>query len=156
MRTKEEWTRLFVKLGVTEPEQWAAAEVAEDLGNLPRVAFLRQAWDEIPRSTDVEWLEKWMHYARKQHSESDIVAAYERMVALGVPNEDLILILRGVMGRFLYRLCYLLDDPSLEDEEIEEAARWGLYHETDAEEPIRRLGCIHELVFSVDPESTVG
>lgn len=154
MRTKEEWTRLFAKLGVSEPEQWAIAEITENLGNLPRVAFLRQAWDEVPRSNDAAWVEKWMQHARKQPAEAPIVAAYERLAALGASNGDLATILRGVMGRFLYRVSYLLDDPSLSDEELQEAASWGLYHESDVEEPSRRLGCIHELVFTVDPEAT--
>jgi hypothetical protein len=53
MRTKEEWTRLFQKLGVKYPEEWAACELSEDLvGNLPTMAFLYQAWQEIPRTND--------------------------------------------------------------------------------------------------------
>lgn len=152
VRTKEEWTRLFGKLGVLDPEQWAEAELAGNLGNLPGVAFLRQAWSEIPRSNDIAWLESWIHYARRQPAEANIVSAYERLVSLGASQEDLVLILRGVMAQFLFRLCYLLDDNSLTDEELGEVARWGLYHENDVEDPVRRLGCLHELVFSVDPE----
>ena len=40
-----------------------------------------------------------------------------------------------------------------QDEELQEAARWGLWEEDENDEPVRRIGCIHELVFSADPEN---
>jgi hypothetical protein len=152
MRTKDELTHLFGKVGVADPAQWAAAEVAEDLGNLPRATFLRQLWNEIPRTGDSAWLEAWIDSARHQPSEAGVVSAYERIMSGDATHNDLVALLRGVMSQFLYRIAYLLDDPSIEDSDLKEAVSWGLYEESDGEEPIRRLGCIHELVFSVDPE----
>jgi hypothetical protein len=156
MRTLEEWTALFAKLGVKDPVRWAECEVSEDLGNLPRLAFLKRVWEEIPRSEDAEWVANWVGHARRNRSESHIVSAYERMSSAGASDADLATLLRGVMGQFLFRLSYILDDNGHDDEELEAAASWGLYHELDVEEPVRRLGCIHELVFSVDPEANGG
>ncbi|MDD2760095.1 MAG: hypothetical protein PHH11_07360 [Methylomonas sp.] len=152
-RSLEEWTRLFTKLGVNDPKQWAEAEVGENLGNLPKAAFLRQVWNEIPGTDDGAWVEAWMKMARRQPDEAHIVAIYERMLAMGIANEDLALLLRGVMSQFLHRIAYLLDDASLTDEDLRENISWGFYEEdTEFEEPIRRLGCLHELVFQLDPE----
>jgi hypothetical protein len=150
MRTKDEWVALFQKLGVQDPEQWANCEINEDLGNLPRAAFLVQAWNEIPRSGDAEWINTWMK--NSSPSDAEIIAAFERIKAVGGSEGDISTVLRGVMGHFLFRLSYLLDDPSLTDPELRAAAKWGLYEENDEDEPIRRLGCMHELVFSTDPE----
>ncbi len=153
MRTKEEWARLFEKVGVARPEEWAACEVNEDLGNLPGMMFLRQAWDDIPMSNGVSWLETWMALARRHPDEAHIVAGYERLLALGASQQDLVNICRGVMSQFLHRIAYLLDDPSIDDDELSELVHWGLYEESEDGEPTRRLGCIHELVFSLDPEN---
>jgi hypothetical protein len=119
------------------------------LRNFPKAAFLAQAWEEIPRSGDAAWINSWM----KISSESDPeVAAFERLKEAGGTEADLATVLRGAMGYFLYRIAYLLDDSSIDDPEIRAAAKWGFYEENDADEPICRLGCMHELVFEVDPE----
>jgi hypothetical protein len=153
MRTKEEWIALFQKIGVRDPEQWAACEINENLGNLTRVAFLRQAWEEIPRSNDAKWINIWMSHSAE--SDPEIVAVFERLKATGCSEADLASMLRGVMGHFLFRISYLLDDPSFyADPELGATVKWGLYEENEADEPIRRLGCIHELVFEVDPEAS--
>jgi len=151
-RSVEEWTQLFTRLGVRDPEQWAIAEAKEDLGNLPKAAFLKQAWSEIPRANDGEWVDAWMKMAQRQSAESNIVSVYKHMLDLGVTNDDLATLFRGVMSQFLYQTAYLLDDSGIEDEELGEIISWGFYEEANIEEPIRRLGCIHELVFSIDPE----
>ncbi len=157
MRTKEEWTRLFQKLEVKNPEEWAACEVNEDLGNLPAMAFLYQAWQEIPRTNDALWLEEWMKHAARQPDEAHIVAGYERLLSLGASKADIVNICRGVMSQFLRRIAYLLNDPSIYDEELAEAASWQLFQiDRETDDPIRPLGCIHELVFSLDPENTNG
>lgn len=156
-RSVEEWTRLFTKLGVHDPGQWAVAKEAENLGNLPKAAFLKQAWSELPGTNDGAWVEAWMKMARRQPEEAHIVAIYERMLTMGIANEELASLFRGVMSQFLYRIAYLLDDPSLEDEALRENISWGFYEEeADVEEPVRRLGCLHELVFGLDPEYKEG
>lgn len=85
-------------------------------------------------------------------SNAEIVAAFERIKAVGGSEGDISTVLRGVMGHFLFRLSYLLDDPSLTDPELCASTKWGLYEENGEDKPIRRLGCMHELVFSTDPE----
>ena len=151
-RSKGDWTRLFEKLGVSDAEQWASAEERENLGNLPKVAFLQQAWKEIPSANEGQWVESWVEMARRQPAEANIVATYEHFSSLGVTNNELATLFRSVLSQFLLQVAYLLDDPSLDDEELREIISWGLYEDSENDQPIRRLGCIHELVFDVSPE----
>jgi len=152
MRTRTEWIDLFKRLGLSEAEQWADCEVDEDLGNLPRAAFLHQAWKEIPGSQDAAWVERWMATARKQGFAPESVAAFDRLLASGARTQDLVLFVRPLMAELLFRFSYLLDDASLEDPVLADSARWGLYEESADMQPLRRMGCIHELVHEVDPE----
>ena len=115
MLSKERYSQLFQKLGVSDPERWATAEIEEKLGNLAKVVFLRQVWKEIPGSTDSDWLETWIEHSRQLPAAEHVVEAYERIVAAGANASDLMLLTRSIMGEFLFRVCYLLDDPSLED-----------------------------------------
>ena len=155
-RSLEEWTYLFEKVGVKRPEEWAESELAGDLGNLAAAAFLRQAWNEIPASGDAAWLGDWMRAAKGFESAKGMVAACDRITAAGALPGDLVTVIRGALGQFLYRLCYLLDDNSIEDEELKEEVRWGLFELDEDDEPSRPMGCVHELVFRVDPENDEG
>lgn len=152
-RSHEEWARLFRKVGARDPEQWASCEVDENLGNLLSFVFLRQMWNEIPSSGDAAWLRTWMHGARDVESAKDLVTACDRLMQAGASPGDLVTVIRGALGQFLYRLSYMLDDNSVEDEELREAARWGLWEEDEDMQPVRRIGCMHELVFEADPEN---
>jgi hypothetical protein len=154
MHSRADWVALFERLGLADADQWADCVIDENLGNLPRAAFLHQAWKEIPGSNDTAWLADWMTHARVQGEEPSVVSAYDQLLASGADLHDLIPILRALMAGFLFRVSYLLDDPSLDDPALAEAARWGLYEESEQmqPQPLRRLGCIHELVRSIDPE----
>ena len=152
-RSHDEWTRLFRKVGARDPEEWASCEVNEDLGNLVTFVFLRQMWNEIPASGDSAWLGKWMHAAREVESAKELVAACDRLIQCGASPGDVVTVIRGALGQFLFNLTYKLDDNMVQDEELQEAARWGLWEEDENDEPVRRIGCIHELVFSADPEN---
>ncbi|MGB8701930.1 MAG: hypothetical protein WCD18_21145 [Thermosynechococcaceae cyanobacterium] len=121
-----------------------------------RVAFLRQAWNEIPSSGDAAWLEGWMQDAKEFESAKELVNAYERLVDLGCMPGDITSVIRGALGQFLYHLSYKLDDNCIEDEELCDIVRWSLWEENENNEPVRRIGCIHELVFTVDPENDEG
>ena len=155
-RTKKQWTKLFEKVQVRRPAEWAQSEMDEDLGNLTAFAFLRQAWNEIPATGETAWLKEWMKEARTSESATALVGAYDRLVAAGASQQDIVVLLRGALGQFLYQLTYLLDDNSIEDEDLQSAARWGLWEESEDGEPTRRLGAIHELVFEADVEHKDG
>lgn len=147
MLSVEELTQLFHKLGIREPEMWAQAELQERLGNLPRMGFLSQAWAEIPAT--LAELSHWAEATANDRNNAALAAATERLRAAGAINEDLLAMVRGLMGEFLFRISYLLDDPSFTDEQLQECIRWGFYEETDWGP--RRIGGIHELVWSADP-----
>lgn len=153
MNKKEEYLETFRRIGVINPQQWAEAEVQEGLGNIPKAMFLHQAWSNIPKENDITWLETWMASARRA-GESDVLAALERMINAGTSKNDIVLVIKEMMARLLYDISYLVDDPSIEDEELEHIA-WGLYEENEDMEPIRRMGCVHELVYDLDPDKKV-
>jgi hypothetical protein len=61
-----------------------------------------------------------MDCTRTFASVGGLIEAYDRLVSAGLSKEDIVTIIRGVLGQFLFRLTYLLDDNSLEDEELRE------------------------------------
>lgn len=77
-----------------------------------------------------------------------------------IENEDsrealacfLTTLIRGALGQSLYRVAYLLDDNSIQDEELEEFVGWGFREEDEDDEPLRRIGCVHTLVFHAVPD----
>lgn len=152
-RTHDEWTELFRTAGAPDPAGYASCEINEDLGNLPRFAFLQKIWGEIPASGDAAWLGDWMRAARECDSAKELVEACNRLIQSGASPGDVVTVIRGALGQFLYRVSYLLDDNQVLDEELGAAARWGLWEEDEDGDPVRRMGCIHELVFEADPEN---
>jgi hypothetical protein len=142
-------THLFTLLGLRDPLGYAKQL---DPDCLVTFGLLRQAWNEIPASGDANWMPQWMSGTKKCESTLPIFAAYERLRAVGASNEDLATLARGVLGDFLYRLAYLLDDNSFTDPELRKIIQFGVWAENDDNEPLYRLGCMHELVYEADPE----
>lgn len=52
--------------------------------------------------------------------------------------------------RLLFRLCYLLDDPGLDEPELEHVA-WRLFELDVDEQPARPMVCLYESVLGMDP-----
>ncbi len=84
-----------------------------------------------------------MHAAREVESAKELVAACDRLIQCGASPGDVVTVIRGALGQFLFNLTYKLDDNMVQDEELQEAARWGLWEEDENDEPVRRIGCIH-------------
>jgi len=74
-----------------------------------------------------------------------------RLRDIGASESDLVDLVRGTQGQLLFHICYLLNDPSIDDRELSEVG-WALV-ETDAEfEPTdRAVGGLHESVLQTDP-----
>ncbi|MCP4385018.1 MAG: hypothetical protein GY798_27005 [Hyphomicrobiales bacterium] len=46
-RSLDELSAIFKALGADDPEGWAGSEIRENIPQLARFLFLRQAWDRI-------------------------------------------------------------------------------------------------------------
>lgn len=151
-KSQAEFTDLFRRMGAgNDAEGLARGEIEEDLGNLVRAGFVSQAWKQVPDASDAALLERWMAAARKHDGDAVVVAAYDRLVAAGASQEDLLAVVRGFMAEFLFGIAYLMDDPSFEDEVLAREVRWGFYEEDADMRPLRRIGGLHELVPALDP-----
>ena len=132
---------LFEKLGARDPEGWALSQVQEGLPQLERYLFLRQAWREIvPTDTDAA-LEGWQTQ----------IPEFRKLVDAGAPPADLVSLVRKVQRNLLFSICYLMDDPGLEDAELENVD-WGLFRVDSNGQPGIRINGLHESVIETDPE----
>lgn len=149
----DELTELFERLGAREPAAWARSQIEEGIPQLQRFLFLRQAWRNVVREGDTDWMQGEIHRAQ-QHPEAPYAGvglALARCLDKGVSAQDLNDIVRGKQAEFLFNLCYLLDDPMLTEKELEEFA-WGLFEFDGDGNPLPPcIGGLHESVLETDP-----
>jgi hypothetical protein len=149
----EDLTELFQRLGEKNPESWAASQRDEGINQLHRFLFLRQAWAGVVSEEDDGWMEKEINAAQANPSApfSGVGQALSRLLASGVSRADLTDLVRGMQVSLLSHLCYLLEDPSLVEPELQDVG-WALV-ETDSNlEPTQTgIGGLHESVLETDP-----
>jgi hypothetical protein len=105
--------------------------------------------------SDDSWIERQIAHSRRQPDEAYAgVRALEKLLALGADRRDLVDLVRGTQAEALFSFSYLLSDPHLLSDEVEEVRDigWALV-ETDAEwNPTDRgIGGLHESVLQMDP-----
>jgi hypothetical protein len=148
-----ELTKLFETFGASEAEAWANSQLKENIPQLQRFLFLRQAWRRIIAESDTAWIDRQIANADSYPSGpyAGVGAALKRALAKGVSRQDLTDIARGVQGQLLFGVCYLLDDPSFTEPELRDFA-WGLFEVDENDNPIApRIGALHESVLGTDP-----
>jgi hypothetical protein len=115
--------------------------------------FLRQAWRGVVSEDDRSWITKAVKAAEADPDAPFTGAglALSRLLNLGADQDDLVDVVRGMQAQLLFHICYLLDDPSIDERELSEVG-WALV-ETDADlEPTdRAIGGLHESVLETDP-----
>ena len=148
----KELTELFRRLGVSEPETWARSQLNEGIPQLARFLFLRQAWREIIDEEDTDWIDRCIDQAREQPREAFAGAghALRSLRARGATDAELTELVRSTQAELLFSLCYLLDDPMLEEPELSEVS-WGLFELDRKGGPGQRIGGLHESVLETDP-----
>ncbi|WP_157947016.1 hypothetical protein [Thalassobius sp. I31.1] len=149
-------TELFRTLGAESPEQWASSQVHENIPQLQRYLFIRQAWSQVMDETDDSWIENIVEAARRNPDApfSGQGQAIERMLALGVARSDIVDLARCSQAEMISALCYLLDDPSLHDEQNERVQNigWCLVSTNEDFKPTAEIiGGLHESFLSADP-----
>jgi hypothetical protein len=121
-----------------------------------RRTILRQAWRCAYSEDDDSWIEREIERYRRQPDGpyAGIGRALERLLALGADRRDLVELARGAQATMLFGVAYLLNDPGLSGDEVEEVRNlgWALV-ETDEDwtSTDREIGCLHESVLETDP-----
>jgi len=149
----DELTAVFEKLGAREPASWARSQLDEGIPQLQRFLFLRQAWRNVVREGDTNWMQSQIHRAQQYPDEphAGVGHALRRCVEKGVSAQDLTDIVRGMQAQFLFHLCCLLDDPMFAEKELSDFV-WGLFQVDKNGNPISpRIGGLHESVLETDP-----
>lgn len=151
---EQELVRLFARLGANQPETWAHSQVTEGINQLHRFLILRQLWAEIVDRRDNSWVDTLIDQARKRPSLSNVGLgeALVRLIDAGAQREDIATVVRDMQVELLFRFCYLLGDPSLEEPELGHIG-WRLVETDDHFEPTdRTIDGLHESVWETDPE----
>lgn len=157
MATDEiELTEVFRALGARQPEQWARSQLQEDIPQLHRFLFLRQAWAQVVDENDDSWIDRVVEAARRNPEApfSGQGHAIERMLALGVARSDIVDLVRNSQAEMIFGLCYLLEDPSF-DADVEDrigTLGWALVTTNEEFEPTDEIiDGLHESVLDTDP-----
>lgn len=147
--TEQELTTLFRKLGARDPAAWARSQVNENIPQLARFLFLRQAWKLVVSDNDSSWIAE-MRQADPNKPGGDIGSAIARVLAAGGREDDLTKIVRVMQWRLLSGLCQLLDDPGNIENEAGDIA-WRLFQVDEGDHPLAMMGGLAESVLETDP-----
>jgi hypothetical protein len=128
----------------------------EGINQLHRFLFLRQAWKCVCCENDDFWIERLIaHFHRRPDDPyAGVGRALERLLALGADRRDLVDLVRGTQAEALSNFSYLLSDPDLLGDEVEEVRDmgWVLVETDDEWNPTNRgIGLLHESVLGMDP-----
>ncbi len=148
-----ELTALFEKLGARDPASWAASQIEEGFPQLQQFFFLRQAWSHIVAGSDTGWMQQAIQRGELIPEEpfAGVGAALRRCLDQGVSAQDLNDIVRGKQAELLFNLCYLLNDPSFVEKELNDL-EWGLFQVDGDGNPMPpRIGFLHKSVLETDP-----
>ena len=142
----------FRALGAPDPRGWAESQVREGTPQLARYLFLRQAWRKVVADDDPSWIARAIGASVDQpHAPyAGVGHALRRLKTLGATDQDITDLVRGMQAELLFSLCYLLDDPSIE-EPMGQGISWALIQTNDDGEAIEALHSLHEDVLTTDP-----
>lgn len=144
----DDLAELFRKLGARDPDVWARSQVDEQVPQLARFLFLRQAWKLVISVDDRSWLAE--NFAELGEPGGDLVPALKRLLATGASEGDLTAVVRVMQWRVLSGLCVLLDDPGELEAEVADIG-WRLFQVDENDRPIVPLGGLVESVLETDP-----
>jgi hypothetical protein len=145
-------TRLLELAGAPDPAVWAKSEVQENIPQLARFMFLRQAWRRVISEDDTTWIDNQIAWSKKNSKfpGAALGPALERCLDHECSREDLLEIARTAQWKLLHAICYLLSDPSIEEPELQHIA-WALVEVDPDGHPGRGIGGLHESVLETDP-----
>ena len=142
-------TELFRRLGAHNPAAWAHSQLEENLPQLARFLFLREAWKLVIKDGDVSWISE-LGRVKSNSPAGDAGPAVIRLLSGDVRQDDLATVVRVMQWRLLSGLCQLLDDPGDLEGEVKDIA-WRLFQVDENERPTVALGGLAESVLETEP-----
>ena len=149
----EQLTSLFRQLGADEPELWAKSQVEGGINQLHRYLFLRQAWRMIVPDDDQSWMDAYIaaDSARPDEPFAGVGVALRELIDNGADRRLIGEVVRGMQAELLGSICYLLDDPSIEEPEAAHIG-WRLVEADEDGDPTwTPIAGLHESVLETDP-----
>jgi hypothetical protein len=142
----------FEALGAPDPAVWAASQVREGIPQLARFLFLRQAWRFIVPDADPAWIAAEMAAAARDPNApyAGVGLALERLKGAGATDRDLTDLVRGKQAELLFSLCYLLEDPGVDEPEGQDVL-WSLMQISEEGDIVGPISGLHESVLETDP-----
>ena len=143
---------LFKKLGAGDPAGWARSQLEEDIPQLARFLFLRQAWRAIVSEGDSTWISDAITRAESEPDEpySGVGHALRSLRSRGATDEELTDLVRGMQAELLFQFCYLLEDPGDVEPEVADVV-WSLVQVDDDGNVLSTVNGLHESVLETDP-----
>lgn len=149
----ERLTEQFRQLGARDPEIWARSQIREGINQLHRYLFLRQAWKLVVGDADERWIDAETDNAARHPGKpfSGIGKALGALLDAGADRRLLTEVVRGKQAELLFGLCYLLEDPGI-DEDSAAHIGWRLVETGPDGEPTGQpISGLHESVLETDP-----
>ena len=145
-------TALFDQLGARDSESWARSQVNEGIPQLARYLFLRQAWRNVVSEDDPTWIDREIASAQSSPDQPYAGAghALARLRARGASDADVTDLARAMQASFLFSLCYLLEDPAIEEPAASEVM-WALVQTDFDGNVVGPISGLHESVLQTDP-----
>jgi hypothetical protein len=139
----EALTGVFTALGAREPERWAQAHVEHGLDQIGRFVFLRALWTRV--------VEDGRFLDRLRRDPGPIRDVVQELLLAGVPEHQLVTLVRAMQVQLLVDVAQILDDPSDNDEGV----RWGLWRMDRRGLPLWQLPDLRLDILEVDPVDDV-
>ena len=101
---------------------------------------------------DPDWIAAEMAAARRDPSApyAGVGLALEPLKGAGASDRDLTDLVRGKQAELLFSLCYLLEDPGIDEPEGQDVL-WSLLQITEEREIVGPMSGLHESVLETDP-----
>ncbi|HEY8065110.1 MAG TPA: hypothetical protein VIF40_10345 [Methylosinus sp.] len=145
----QELSALFQSLGARNPKAWAKSQIEENIPQLARFLFLRQAWKFVVTEGDAGWISDIKNIDPNAPGGSAITSINKLIKGSG-DEDSLTTVVRVMQWRLLHSLCQLLDDPGDIENEAGDIA-WRLFEVDENDRPISIMGGLAESVLETEP-----
>lgn len=149
---QKELAAVFQKLGARDPDGWARSQLEQDIPQLTRFLFLRQAWRAVVDEGDSTWIANAIARAgaKPQEPYTGVGHALRKLRGRGATDEELTDLVRGMQAELLFQFCYLLEDPGDVEPEVDDIS-WCLVQVDDDGNILANVNGLHESVLETDP-----
>jgi hypothetical protein len=150
--SRKKLTSLFQRLGARDPDSWAISQIEEDIPQVARFLFLRQAWRAVVDERDSSWIAAAISSADAEPNApyAGVGHALRALRSRAATDEELTDLVRGMQADLLFQFCYLLEDPGDVEPEVA-GISWSLVQTDGDGNVLAGLTGLHESVLETDP-----